>query len=111
VLRAKENETILTRVFDIVQEAKWPEVFPGRALVNDFATRWTGDEDGLKAALPEAQAEFTAARQRDDYATAYIYAGQSVGLVRKVLPAAELVRSLMGDAEAVLRANMDGLIS
>jgi nitronate monooxygenase len=111
VLRAQENETVLTRVFDIVQEAKWPEVFPGRALVNDFATRWTGHEDELKASLPEAQAEFAAARQRDDYATAYIYAGQSVGLVREVLPAAELVRRLMGDAEAVLRASMDGLIS
>ena len=75
------------------------------------AARSTGDEDGLKAALPEAQAEFTAARQRDNYATAYIYACQSVGLVRKVVPAALLVRTLMGDAEAVLRANMDGLIS
>ena len=60
---------------------------------------------------PEAQAEFTAARQRDDYATAYIYAGQSVGLVRRVVPAAELVRRLMVDAEDVLKASMDGLIT
>lgn len=110
VLRAKENETVLTSVFDIVQEAKWPRQYPGRALVNDFTDKWSKREDELRESLPEAQAEFTAARARDDYTTHYIYAGQSVGLVREVVPAQRLVVRLMDEAEAVLR-NASGLLS
>jgi nitronate monooxygenase len=103
VLRAQENETVLTRIFDIVQEAPWPRQFPGRALVNDFTAKWAEREDDLRESLPDAQTEFTAARQRDDYATAYIYAGQSVGLVREVVPAGRLVTRMMAEAEDVLR--------
>jgi nitronate monooxygenase len=110
VLRSKETDTVLTRIFDIVQEAPWPEQFPGRALVNDFTAKWAPQEDELRASLPEAQAEFTAARQRDDYTTHYIYAGQSVGLVREVVPAGRLVSRLMGEAEDVLRGT-SGLVS
>jgi nitronate monooxygenase len=110
VLRAKENETVLTRIFDIVQENPWPRQFPGRALANDFTEKWAEREEELRTSLPEAQAEFKAARQRDDYSTAYIYAGQSVGLVHEVVPAGALVERLMTEAEAVLR-DASGLVS
>jgi nitronate monooxygenase len=103
VLRAKETETVHTHVFDIVQGVAWPDEYPGRALVNDFTARWHGREHELHAELPAAQAVFEDARKRDDYTTAYIYAGQSVGLVREVVPAGELVARLMMEAEAALR--------
>src|SRR4051795_1645940 len=57
---AHENETIHTRVFDIAQGLAWPAEFPGRALRDDFTTRWHGREDELPAG---------------DYAGAHVYAG------------------------------------
>jgi nitronate monooxygenase len=104
VLRAKETETVHTHVFDILTNSPWPDEYPGRALVNEATARWHGREDELTSNLSEVQPAFEEARRRDDYATAYIYAGQSVGLVREVLPAGELVASMMAEAEVALRA-------
>lgn len=105
LIRATEADTVLTRVFDIVQEVPWPNEFPGRALANSFTETWHGRESELAAGLPDAQAGFAAARKVEDYAVAHIYAGQSVGLVREVVPASKLVERLMADAERVLRAS------
>ena len=110
VVRARETDTVLTRVFDIVQQAAWPEIYPGRALANDFTMKWHDREEELKASLEEAQTEFNAARTRDDYATANIYAGQGAGLVHRVVPAAELVERLMGEAEEILRGRLGTLL-
>jgi nitronate monooxygenase len=103
IIAARETDTMLTRVFDVVQEYPWPQQFPGRALANDFARHWHGREAELQASLREAQAEFQDARNRRDFSKANIYAGQSVGLVHEITPAGRLVESLMADADAILR--------
>lgn len=110
VLRAAETDTVLTHVFDILQEAPWPDQFAGRALTNSLAERWHGREEELVARLPEVQEEFRAARRQEDYSAAHIYAGQSSGLVREVLPAEQLIRRLMSEAEDVLRASFRELL-
>jgi nitronate monooxygenase len=103
IIAARETDTMLTHVFDVIQEYPWPDQYPGRALANDFARRWQGREAELRANLREAQAEFQDARSRRDFSKANIYAGQSVGLVHEVMPAGKLVESLMAEAEAMLQ--------
>ena len=93
---------IHTHVFDIVQELPWPDQFPGRALQNAFTERWHGREDALRAQLGEVRPAFEAARRREDYSELYVYAGQAVGLVHEVPPAAELVQRLVDEAAALL---------
>lgn len=110
VLRAKETETVHTHVFDILTNAAWPDEYPGRALTNDMTARWHGREDELHQQIDDVRSDFDAARKNDDYSLAYIYAGQSVGLVREVLPAGEIVRRLMTDAEDVLRKGLQELL-
>jgi nitronate monooxygenase len=102
IIAARETDTMLTHVFDVIQEYPWPDQFPGRALANEFGRRWHGREDELQANLREAQAEFQDARSRRDFSKANIYAGQSVGLVHEIMRAGRLVESLMAEAEAVL---------
>ena len=100
VLAAGETDTVLTRVFDVAQGIAWPEVFAGRALRNRFSDTWHGREGDL-AADPVAGRQLAEARKTGDYDTAYIYAGQAVGLVRQSRPAAEVVREL-GEGAALL---------
>ncbi|MDA8357847.1 MAG: nitronate monooxygenase [Actinomycetota bacterium] len=101
VLAADETDTVLTRVFDVAQGIGWPEPFAGRALRNRFTEAWHGHEAAL-AADPAAGRRLTEARNVGDYDTAYIYAGQAVGLVRQSLPAAEVVRHLGEGAASLL---------
>lgn len=103
VRAARETDTSYGRVFDVAQGIPWPPEFGGRALANEFSRRWIGRENEL-AADQEARAQLAAARQAGDYDTAYLYAGQGVGLVTEERPAAEIVAGLGAGAEGLLRA-------
>lgn len=109
VLASGETDTILTRVFDVAQGLPWPETFAGRALRNRFTDRWHGREPAL-AADAGARRQLTEARRAGDYETAYVYAGQAVGLVRQSRPAAEVVRSLGEGAESVLVERLEAVL-
>lgn len=85
VLRAGETDTAYGRVFDVAQQLAWPVEYGGRALRNDYFTRWEGREDEL-ATSPEGRAELKPG--------GYVYAGQAVGLVRERRTAAEVVQSM-----------------
>jgi nitronate monooxygenase len=89
-----ETQTIYTRVYDRVSGKAWPKEFGGRALRTPFLERWTGREDELLADK-DALAHYDPKEK--------IYAGQSVGLLREVKPAAQIVAELAGSAEQMLR--------
>jgi nitronate monooxygenase len=93
IAASDETQTIYTRVYDRVQHKGWPHEFGGRALRTEFLERWTNREDDL---MHDAQAleQFNPDEK--------IYAGQSVGLLNRVKPAADIVREIAQQAEARL---------
>src|SRR3954468_17042469 len=48
-LAAGGDQTMQTRVFDIVRGAPWPVIYPGRTLRNEFSAAWHGREELLEA--------------------------------------------------------------
>ena len=102
VIAAKETDTVHTHVFDVAQGIPWPDAYPGRALANAFTAAWHGREGEL-ARDDAAKREFQSAKQAEDYAKTVLYAGQAVGLVDRVEPAAAIVRRIADGAEAILR--------
>jgi nitronate monooxygenase len=102
IVAADETETILTSVFDRVQHKAYPPEFRGRALRNRFTDTWHERED--EEMTPETERQFGEARAHCDYSVANLYAGQTVGLVRRVTSASEIVGRIVEDAEARLRA-------
>jgi nitronate monooxygenase len=103
LLAAAETDTGYGRVFDVGQRLAWPAEYGGRALRNAFFDRWVGHEDDL-ADDAGAQRELAAARERADFDTAYVYAGQSVGRVSRQRPAADLVAELATAGDLLRRA-------
>jgi nitronate monooxygenase len=81
-----ETQTIYTRVYDRVAGKAWPHEFGGRALRTPFLEQWTGREDDLLK-NDSARAQFDPKEK--------IYAGQSVGLLREVRPAAQIVHDIV----------------
>lgn len=106
LLAADETETLLTHVFDRVQGLAWPEEYPGRALRNDFAARWHGQEGAL---MRSEQAIEAYHQGRGDYSVGFIYAGQSVGLLRQAQPVADIIRTLGEEAEQWLTRRLTEL--
>ena len=103
LVASTESDTVLTHVFDMVQDVAWPDEFPGRALRNDFTARWHRREGDLDAAMGTVRPAFDAARGAGDLREAHVYAGQAIGAIRDVRPAAELLQRMADEAETHLK--------
>jgi nitronate monooxygenase len=101
-LKAGGDETMQTRVFDIVRGAPWPEIYPGRALKNAFSSEWHGREDELAARQTDIQKEYLA-RPADEFSQRVVWTGESVDLVNDIPSAAEIIERIIAQAAATLR--------
>lgn len=101
LLAAGDTGTAYGRVFDTALGLGWPEEYGGRGLRNAYFDRWAdrleelGGDDAAREELAEA-------RRDEDYDTAYLYAGQGVGLLTDERSAADVLAELAG-AEDLLR--------
>jgi nitronate monooxygenase len=103
IVAARGNETVRTRVFDIVRGYAWPPAYTGRALRNRFMECWDGRECDLAAALETERAAYRVATLEGDFDTALVWAGEVVDLIKSVESVAVLVAQISGEAETQLR--------
>jgi nitronate monooxygenase len=103
IVAANGDDTVRTRVFDVVRKLGWPAVNSGRALRNRFMERWDGRERDLAAALQVESAAYQEAARRADYDTAVVWAGEAVDLIKQVEGAAAMVGRISAEAAIQLR--------
>jgi nitronate monooxygenase len=103
VLAATSDDTVQTRLYDLIGERPFPAENPDRVLRNAFIDRWTGRESEIPAHREALQAEVEAGHERADLAVAGVSAGVSAGLITAARPAGEIVRSIVQEAEDLLR--------
>jgi NAD(P)H-dependent flavin oxidoreductase YrpB (nitropropane dioxygenase family) len=122
LLAAGETDTYLGTVFDI----GWPSDAPGRTLRNKTIVGWEAagqppqgsrpGEGDVVAASPTAgnilryQATLPTPSATGDLDAMAMWARQSVGLVRQVQPAADIVNEIWGEAQATI-ANLISALS
>ncbi len=99
---AAGDETLRTRIFDIVHDLPWPEHFTGRAIANQFTEVWHGREAGLEAALDIERRHYQMAVADMNTDAAVVFAGEGLDLVETVLPASVIVESMAREAEKLL---------
>jgi nitronate monooxygenase len=106
LVTARGDDTIRTRVFDIVRSLDWPTLYTGRALQNAFSRQWHGREGELEKCLPAEALRYARAAEANDLNTSVVFAGECVDLIRDVKPAAAIVATLVREAEAALASNL-----
>ena len=99
---AHGDDTLRTRVFDIVRELDWPEGYSGRAIVNDFSRQWHGREHELERNLSSEKEAYWAAVKVADTRKQVVFAGEGLDLIHDVKPAGDIVRMIADDAERLL---------
>lgn len=121
LLNASESDTIhLQNLFDLT----WPDA-PHRVLRNKTVTDWevagcpgTGKRPGEGDIVAHSKSVGEILRYRSytpgadsegDIEAMSMWAGQGVGLVRKLLPAAEIVREIRDEASSILKRLGDAL--
>jgi nitronate monooxygenase len=106
LLRAGETDTVYGRVFDIAPRFGWPARYGGRALRNPFFDRWFGREAEL-AVDDDAHAEYRAGVAAGDLDVVAVYAGQGVGSLDAVRPAAAVIADFTAARERLTGAAAD----
>ena len=104
------DDTVLTHVFDIISGLPWPERIHDRVRRNRTTDEWSGREDELRARRDEVAGAFTPGPEPDPERDAIRY-GQSSDAVGAVRPAADVVRTIVADAEAILRQRPGTLLA
>jgi nitronate monooxygenase len=103
ICAANSGDTVRGVVFDWSRNLLWPAPFTARSLINEHARRWTGHEVELMQKVSEVAVEYAAAKAAGNFEIAAIFAGESVGLIHDVQPAAEIVDRIVSQAEQILR--------
>jgi nitronate monooxygenase len=106
------EDTVYTSVFDIIQVKAmgippWPKGIAERVRRNDLIDRWHGREDALRESVDDAIQELAASRERGD---SPVLMGQGAGAITTIRSAAEVVESICGDAERILRERAQSIL-
>jgi nitronate monooxygenase len=107
IREAGGDETLRTRVFDILRGYDWPEGYTGRAIANETTKRWDGHEDTLAGHLSEAQARYRAAAEAGDVDQTVIFAGEGLDLIPDLKPAEKIIAKMAIEAELLLARAID----
>src|SRR3981189_713330 len=89
-------------IFDMSRNNVWPAPFTGRCLINDHARRWTGRELELLQNVGAVAAEYAGAKAAGKVGIAAVIAGEAVGLIHDIPPAAEIVDRIVTEADQIL---------
>jgi nitronate monooxygenase len=98
IVEASGGDTVRSIMFDITRRNVWPSPYTGRVLRNRFAERWLGREAELQKNAEQAAHEYNAARERGDFDTAAVIAGEACGMIHDIPPAAEIVDRIVAEA-------------
>jgi len=103
---ASGDDTVRTRIFDIVNDAPWPVEFTGRVLANRFSEVWHGRESELEQAA-DAKTRYAEVSRDGDFDTAVVWGGEAIDLIHAVEPAGAIVSRIVAEAEAALARRFD----
>ena len=104
VILADADDTVLTKVYDLVSDAPFDlKVIGDRVISNTFTDRWHGQEGEMMAHLSELSEDIATAAAAGDATTAPVRAGAASGLIRSIEPASYILREIISQAEDVLR--------
>jgi NAD(P)H-dependent flavin oxidoreductase YrpB (nitropropane dioxygenase family) len=101
IIDSDGHDTVLTETPDIVRGQTWPGAMC-RVRRNRFIERWAGREWALRENLGQAAGQIQAALETGDVDEAPLFFGQDAGLIRDVLPAGEIVRNIVAEAENIV---------
>jgi NAD(P)H-dependent flavin oxidoreductase YrpB (nitropropane dioxygenase family) len=110
IVASDGTDTVLTTVPDTLTGRDWPGAW-SRVARNAFVEDWTGQEPELRRHRSKVWARLEQAWEEDQPDYWNFWWGQSAGLVESVLPADELVRQIMTEAENSLRILSSRLVT
>jgi nitronate monooxygenase len=111
VIESDGEDTVFTRIFDIMSGLPWPQEIGVRVRRNAIVDEWEGRERELRSRKGEFSERYMTARRNFDIDNIDVALGQSAGFVRGIRPAAEIVHTICDEAERILAERPRTLLS
>ena len=109
IVTSDGSDTIVTTVADTLTGRDWPGAW-SRVRRTRFIEEWLGREPELRRRRQAVWAILEAAEASDpDYGLMWF--GQSAGLVDSIIPAGDVVRQIVEEAEEILRTRLPRVLS
>jgi nitronate monooxygenase len=108
---AMSGSTVRGIIFDLSRNNVWPAPFTGRCLINDHARRWMGREVELMQNVARVAADYAAAKASGNFDVAAVIAGDAVGLIHDIPPAAEIIERVATEAQQLLAGRRNSIAS
>jgi len=102
ICAASSGNSVRGIIFDLSRNNVWPAPFTGRCLINDHARRWMGREVELMQHVQAVAAEYATAMAAGNFDIAAVIAGEAVGLIHDIPPAAQIVDRIVTEADQIL---------
>lgn len=102
VVQSDGQDTVFTRLYDLLGTRPWPDRIAGRVYRNRLVREWDGRDAEILANREELASDVAAARATGDPDLSAVYMGQGAGHINAIRPAAEVMREVCEGAEAIL---------
>ena len=109
IVQSDGQDTIFTRLYDLLGTRPWPDRIAGRVYRNRLVREWDGRDAEVLANREELASDVAAARASGDPELSAVYMGQGAGHIDAIRPAAEVMNDICYGAESILRRVPDRL--
>ena len=109
ILDSDGHDTALTEIPDLISGRVWPGAY-ARTKRNRLIEDWWGREGDLRYHRAEIAARVAEAHQAGDPDNSVLYTGQTAGLISDIRPVDDIVRSIVAEAEAILRNRLSPML-
>lgn len=104
------SNTVYNEIVDLARGGRWPNGVTGRVIRNSFVAEWEDKPMELEHTVQSFEKPWSfMAQYATDAEKQLNWAGEASGLVHEVLPAAEVVRRTVEEAEGLL-ARVAGVV-
>lgn len=101
-IAANGDQTTRGSTPDAARLLDWPTPFTIRTIASDFTRRWQDDTAALRGSAP-ARAAWAEAQAKGDAQQGTAVAGEAIGLIHDLPPAAEILDRITAEACTLLR--------
>ena len=102
IIQSDGQDTIFTRLYDLIGGGPWPRGVAGRVYNNRFVRTWDGRDAEVLSRREELASDAAEAWAKHDVEVASVYMGQSAASVGSIRPAGDVLEEVCGEAERVL---------
>jgi enoyl-[acyl-carrier protein] reductase II len=103
IVEIESEEAVRFETWSAIMPATGYEVVP-RVIRTEFVSRWEGQADEARGQAEQLRAEIMSSVSQGRQHEVTPFTGQSAGLISELLPAGEIVRRMVSEAEQALAA-------